>query len=223
MLTRRVFAIGAPLALAGCVAVDGPLVVSSPADDPRYRAMYGAMVDSGFQVPAVDLRKIVSPEVLRREVEYPTREAPGTIIVDPGERFAYYVLPGDRAVRYGVGVGKVEAFNFVGEARINRKAAWPRWTPTGNMIRRDPERYAKWAGGMEGGPANPLGARALYLYRGGRDTYYRLHGTNEPTTIGTRVSSGCVRFFNQDIIDLYERVTPGAKVVVLRSRYSAGA
>jgi lipoprotein-anchoring transpeptidase ErfK/SrfK len=231
-LTRRAFAIGAPLTLAGCIS-EPPLVVRAPGGfpgvatgpyiDASFREIYGPVTDGRFLVPAVDLTKISSPEVLRREVDYDTRERPGTVVVDPGARFAYYVMPGGRAIRYGVGVGKVDAFNFVGAATIGRKATWPGWTPTAAMIRRDPERYRKWAGGMEGGPWNPLGARALYLYRGGRDTYYRLHGTNEPSTIGTRVSSGCVRFFNQDIIHLHSLVPAGAKVVVLPTRRSAGA
>ena len=102
-----------------------------------------------------------------------------------------------------------------GTATIGRKAEWPGWTPTQNMIRREPERYGPWAGGMEGGPRNPLGARALYLYRDGRDTYYRLHGTNEPWTIGQAVSSGCIRMRNEDVVDLYERVKLGTKVVVI--------
>jgi len=186
---------------------------SGPLSSPQYLAMYGAVEDEPYPVPAVDLSE-VNPDFLRREVAFNTREQPGTIVVDPNARYAYLVLPQGRALRYGVGVGKEEAFNFQGEAIIARKAEWPRWTPTPNMIRREPERYGPYAGGMSGGPNNPLGARALYLYRDGRDTFYRLHGTNEPASIGTMVSSGCVRLLNQDIIDLHRRVPVNTKVVV---------
>ena len=124
---------------------------------------------------------------------------------------------GGRAIRYGIGVGK-EGLAWSGRARVGRKAAWPRWTPTASMIRREPERNARWAGGMEGGLSNPLGARALYLYDNGRDTMYRIHGTTEPWSIGQSVSSGCIRLFNQDIIDLYSRVPVGSPVVVLNGQ-----
>lgn len=182
--------------------------------DPAYVRMYAALDNEPFPVPAVDLDEI-DPKFWRREVPYDTQEQPGTVIVDPGARYAYLVLPGGRAIRYGVGVGKEEAFNFQGAAIVGRKAQWPRWTPTPGMIRRDPARYAQYAAGLAGGLGNPLGPRALYLYRNGQDTLYRLHGTVEPWTIGTMVSSGCVRFLNQDIIDLYRRVPSGSRVVVL--------
>lgn len=182
--------------------------------DPEQALLYGAIESEPFAVPAIDLRR-VKPQYLRREVAYTTQEQPGTIVVDPAARYAYLVLEEGRALRYGVGVGKEEAFNFQGRATIARKATWPRWTPTANMIRRQPERYAKYAAGLPGGPGNPLGPRALYLYKDGRDTLYRLHGTIEPWTIGTMVSSGCVRLLNQDIIDLHRRVPVGTAVVVL--------
>jgi lipoprotein-anchoring transpeptidase ErfK/SrfK len=118
-------------------------------------------------------------------------------------------------MRYGVGVGREEGFNFEGQATIARKAEWPDWRPTPDMIAREPERYGPYRDGMPGGPDNPLGPRALYLYRNNKDTLYRLHGTIEPWTIGTMVSSGCVRLINQDVIDLYRRVPVGTKVVVL--------
>jgi lipoprotein-anchoring transpeptidase ErfK/SrfK len=213
-LSRRGFVIGAPLALAGCATGPGYELVSAPRFDPAYLAMYGPVEDGGFRIPAVDLRKI-NPRLLRREVAYDTEEPVGTIVVDPGERYAYLVMEGGRAMRYGVGVGRTEAFNFQGTATIGRKAQWPYWTPTAAMVAREPERYGPVAGGLPGGPGNPLGPRALYLYSGGRDTLYRLHGTTEPYTIGTMVSSGCVRFINQDIIDLYRRVPVGTRVVVL--------
>jgi lipoprotein-anchoring transpeptidase ErfK/SrfK len=219
MLTRRTFVIGAPFILTGCVTQDGANLTAGDSPGPRYAAIYAAVAGELFPVDAVDLSRI-DPKFYRREVAYPTREAAGTIVVDPGQRFAYLVQEGGRAIRYGVGVGRNEAFNFRGVATIARKAEWPRWVPTPDMIRREPKRYGPYAGGMAGGVGNPLGPRALYLYANGRDTYYRLHGTVEPWTIGTMVSSGCVRLLNQDIIDLYRRVLIGTKVVVLPARDS---
>lgn len=216
LLDRRLFLIASPLALAGCVTTREPMTsrVLPPAMDPHYLRMYAAINDEPFPVPAVDLTEI-DPRFLRQEVAFSTRYQPGTIVVDPNERFAYLVMANGRALRYGVGVGRQEGFNFRGEGVVARKAAWPGWTPTPDMIAREPERYGPYAGGLPGGPTNPLGPRALYLYKNGRDTYYRLHGTTEPWTIGTQVSSGCIRFINQDIIDLYRRVPTGTRVVVL--------
>jgi lipoprotein-anchoring transpeptidase ErfK/SrfK len=218
MLTRRTFVIGAPFILTGCVTQDGTKLAAGEDRHPRYVAAYSSVAGEPFPVAAVDLSRI-DPKFYRREVAYPTREVVGTIVVDPGQRFAYLVQEGGRALRYGVGVGRNEAFNFRGVATIARKAEWPRWVPTPDMIKREPKRYGPYAGGMEGGVGNPLGPRALYLYADGRDTYYRLHGTVEPWTIGTMVSSGCVRLLNQDIIDLYRRVPIGTKVVVLTARH----
>lgn len=154
----------------------------------------------------------IDPKYRRQWVSYNPGEPPGTIVVDPHHRFLFLLFPNGEALRYGVGVGR-QGFSWAGRARVGRKAKWPTWTPTKNMIRRDPK-LARWAGGMRGGPRNPLGARALYLYRGGRDTLYRIHGTNEPWSIGKAVSSGCIRLLNEDIVDLYERVPVGTPVVV---------
>lgn len=176
--------------------------------------MYAALDGEPFPVPAVDTSEM-DPRFLRKVVPYETRHLPGTVVVDLAQRHAYLVGENGRALRYGVGVGKEEALNFRGAALVGRKAQWPRWTPTPNMIRREPDRYGRFAGGLAGGPDNPLGPRALYLYRDGADTLYRLHGTVEPWTIGTMVSSGCVRLINQDVIDLYRRVPVGSRVVVL--------
>ena len=217
MLTRRTLVIGAPFILTGCVTQDAANRTAGEPRHSRYAAIYGAVAGEPFPVAAIDLSQ-TDPKFYRREVAYPTREVVGTIVVDPEARFASLVQEGGRAIRYGVGVGKNEAFNFRGAATIARKAEWPRWTPTPDMIRREPKRYGPYAGGMAGGIGNPLGPRALYLYADGRDTYYRLHGTVEPWTIGTMVSSGCVRLLNQDIIDLYRRVPIGTKVVVLPAR-----
>lgn len=139
--------------------------------------------------------------------------APGEIHVDSAFHYLYLIQEDDTAIRYGVAVGAAGRA-FSGEAIVGRKAKWPRWTPTQNMIERDPESYSKWAGGMPGGPKNPLGARALYLYQDGRDTLYRIHGTPQPWTIGRSVSSGCVRMINEHVADLYERVPVGTKVIV---------
>ena len=138
----------------------------------------------------------------------------GTIVVDPRKRFIYLVESPSRARRYGVGVGRA-GLAFRGTATVQRKAKWPRWTPTRNMIKREPRKYARFAKGVAGGRRNPLGARALYLYRNGRDTMYRIHGTTQPRSIGRAVSNGCIRMLNAHVIDLYRRVPIGARVVVL--------
>ena len=139
---------------------------------------------------------------------------PGTIVIDPKNHFLYLQLPMGKARRYGIGVGKA-GLAFRGQGKIGRKAEWPSWTPTKNMIKREPEKYARFAGGVPGGPSNPLGSRALYLYRNGRDTLYRIHGTTQPSSIGRSVSNGCIRMINGHVEDLYERVPVGANVVVL--------
>ena len=138
----------------------------------------------------------------------------GTIVVDPDNHFLYLVEGPNSARRYRVGVGKAGRA-FKGTATIARKAKWPSWTPTQNMIRREPGKYARYANGVPGGPGNPLGARALYLYKGKRDTYYRIHGTNQPSSIGQSVSNGCIRMLNEHVEDLYDRVPVGTQVVVI--------
>ncbi|OCP16002.1 MULTISPECIES: L,D-transpeptidase [unclassified Ensifer] len=149
----------------------------------------------------------------RRNVGYDGSEPPGTIVVNTSERYLYLVEGGGRAMRYGIGVGE-QGRTLKGEAKIGRKAEWPSWTPTENMMQRKPH-LRQYAGGVGGGLHNPLGAAALYLYRGGEDTMFRLHGTNEPWTIGQAVSSGCVRLTNDDIVDLYNRTPVGTKVFVI--------
>ncbi len=148
----------------------------------------------------------------RKVVRYPSKYASGTIVIDTRKKHLYYILDRKRALRYWVGVGR-QGFGWRGSVRIGRKATWPTWTPPAAMIRREPSlrRYAK---GMPGGINNPLGARALYLYRGKRDTLYRIHGTNEPWSIGRNVSSGCIRLNNSDIVHLYKRAKVGARVIV---------
>jgi lipoprotein-anchoring transpeptidase ErfK/SrfK len=137
---------------------------------------------------------------------------PGIIVVDPKNRFLYFVEQNGLAVRYGVGVGR-QGFAWSGTASIHHAGKWPKWFPQADMVKRDPK-TAQFAGGMPGGLDNPLGARALYLFQGDRDTLYRIHGTNDPSSIGKAVSSGCIRLFNQDIVDLYNRVPEGTKVIV---------
>ena len=175
--------------------------------------MYVARKDGGFDIPAVDVKRM-KPDHVRQVVGYRTSERPGTIVVDQSARYLYFVLPDGKAIRYAVGVGPVARAFPGGEAEIAWKAKWPRWTPTDNMIKRNPKQYARNAGGVDGGPHNPMGARALYMHQNGVDTYYRVHGTNDPSSIGKAVSAGCIRLLNQDIIDLYNRVKPGAKIVV---------
>lgn len=191
--------------------------------DRQSAAMYGPVTGEPFAVPAVPLRQ-VNPNYLRRAVSYPSNEPPGTIIIDPQNRYLYLVQGGGRAMRYGVGVGR-DGFSWSGTATIRDKQAWPDWYPPKEMVQRQPElrrhmRQLRGGLGVAGGPTNPLGARALYLWQGNKDTLYRIHGTNEPETIGTNVSSGCIRMLNQDVIDLYQRTPLGAKVVVLSSRVS---
>jgi lipoprotein-anchoring transpeptidase ErfK/SrfK len=213
----RVFALlFVPFLLAGCMSSGGMLqqpVKKGP--DPFYVAMYGPLPNEQFPMPATDITN-VDPQFLRQQVRYDTYERPGTIVVDTEARFLYLVQENGMAMRYGIGVGKA-GLEFEGKARIARKAHWPRWTPTQSMIEREPERNAQWANGMEPGLTNPLGPRALYLFQGNRDTLYRIHGTSEPWSIGKAVSSGCIRLFNQDIVDLYDRVPVGSEVVVLQN------
>ena len=155
----------------------------------------------------------VPSEFRRQIVDFKTAEEPGTIIIDSNRHFLYLVQPDFKAIRYGIGVGR-QGFGWAGIVRIGRKAEWPTWTPPPEMVKRDPQ-AAKYKDGMPGGPDNPLGARAMYLFEGNKDTIYRIHGTTEPWSIGLNISSGCIRLNNDDIIDLYDRVEIGAKVIVL--------
>jgi len=204
-----------PVGLAGCISTpQQPYEVRAPMhQNAAFLSMYDERPDELHPLPATDISE-VDQRFLRQEVSYRTSEAPGTIVVDTSARFLYLVRENGRAIRYGIGVGK-QGMSWRGRATVARKAEWPRWTPTAAMISREPERNAQWAGGMAGGLDNPLGARALYLYQGNRDTLYRIHGTTEPWSIGKAVSSGCIRLFNQDIIDLHSRVPTGTPVVVL--------
>jgi lipoprotein-anchoring transpeptidase ErfK/SrfK len=156
---------------------------------------------------------VLDPQYEPQLVEFGEPFEPGTVVVDPAARFLYLIEAPGVARRYGIGVGK-SGLAFKGTASVGQKAKWPAWRPTDNMIRRNPRKYAKYANGLRGGPGNPLGSRALYLYRDGRDTLYRIHGTTEPWSIGKAVSNGCIRMLNEHVEDLYERVPVGATVVV---------
>lgn len=149
----------------------------------------------------------------RQYVRFDTKERPGTIVIDTRQKFLYLVGSDGRALRYGVGVGK-EGFGWHGTVHVGRKSEWPDWRPPGEMIVRERHRGHIIPAFMAGGPGNPLGARAMYLYDGGRDTLFRIHGTSEPWTIGHNVSSGCIRMVNADVTDLYERAPVGTKVIV---------
>lgn len=216
VLSRRLFLASMPAFLAACSSTAGGLQAIAPqGPDPYYVAMYGPVPDEKFPVPATDISR-VDQHFLRQQVDYHRQDMPGTVVVDTANRFLYLVQENGKAMRYGIGVGKA-GLEFEGTARVARKAQWPRWTPTPNMIAREPARYAQYAGGMQPGLDNPLGARALYLFQGNHDTLYRIHGTSEPWSIGLAVSSGCIRLFNQDILDLYSRVAIDSPVVVLQN------
>jgi lipoprotein-anchoring transpeptidase ErfK/SrfK len=215
--SRRAFLAGAAslsaLALSGC-ALSGTsrrIAQSAPQFSDYYLSMYGPIPDERFPVPAVDLTQL-KPSHFRTDVADPTGERPGTIVVSTSERYLYLVQEGGRAIRYGVGIGR-DGFTWSGRAEVGRKAEWPTWHPPREMMDRQPE-TREFANGMPGGLQNPLGARALYIYRDGRDTIYRLHGTGEVWSIGEAVSSGCVRLLHQDIIDLYRRAPVGTPIVV---------
>jgi len=157
------------------------------------------------------------PEQFQRHVvDYSRKERPGTILVDTDARYLYYVMPGGKAIRYGVAVGE-EAMAWSGVATIGRLAEWPDWIPTPEIQ----ARLGPYPSRVPGGPANPLGARALYLFEGNKDTLYRIHGTNQPEYIGQAISSGCIRMTNEDVIDLFQRVKLGTPVVVLAPNQNA--
>lgn len=157
---------------------------------------------------AADIPPEMRPQRVRFQVDVPA----GDVVLYRASRRLYVSLGGRDGIGYAVGVGR-EGRGWTGTLRVGRKAEWPSWTPTANMIRREPELYAKYAAGMPGGPGNPLGARALYLYRNGRDTLYRIHGTSQPSSIGRSTTSGCIRMFDADVIQLYDLVPVGARVV----------
>jgi lipoprotein-anchoring transpeptidase ErfK/SrfK len=161
---------------------------------------------------------IVAARYRRQIVPYAGLELPGTIVIDPQSRFLFLIKDGGQAVRFGVGVGRA-GFAWSGDATVQLKRRWPRWLPPEEMVFRDANAKV-WANGMPGGPKNPLGARALYLYANGQDTLYRIHGTNDPASIGKAMSSGCIRMLNEDIADLFDQVNKGTPVVVLSADHT---
>lgn len=190
--------IAAAVSVAGCNFTRTPDPAVSSRDAEFMARVPDAVIDTNYD---------------RFLVDNSTGEAPGTIVIDSKANLLFFTLPGNKAMRYGISTGS-EAFGWTGTAFVRRKAEWPRWTPPAEMLERWPHLRPQ-AGGMAGGPANPLGARALYLYdTEGRDTLYRIHGTNEPEKIGQSVSSGCIRMRNIDAIDLYNRVSLNTRVVV---------
>jgi lipoprotein-anchoring transpeptidase ErfK/SrfK len=213
----RTMAAGFRMAVTAALVALLPAACASTAEQsasgtPPVTSMYAAMPNERFPIPAIETGRI-APKYLRRVVNYRTTERPGTIVVDTPDKFLYLVLGDGKAMRYGIGVGR-EGYSWAGKARVGAKRSWPTWTPPAEMIDRQPE-LEKYRNGQAPGLGNPLGARALYIFEGNRDTLYRLHGTNEPWSIGKAVSSGCIRLFNQDIIDLYGRVPVGAPIVVI--------
>ena len=186
-----------------------------PVTNPLHRTMYGLVVDDGHTLSPIPLDR-VRADMLRQEVVYQTVEAPGTIVVDTKAHYLYLVQPGGKAIRYGVGLGR-DGYAWSGRGVIQRKAKWPHWTPTDDMVENNPNLRPVSAarGGLVAGLNNPLGARALYIYQDGKDTLYRVHGTPDWQSVGKATSSGCVRMFNQDVIDLFERVPDKTPIVVI--------
>jgi lipoprotein-anchoring transpeptidase ErfK/SrfK len=189
-------------ALSGCAALIATVPAAASVGD----------IDDPYPLPPFDYGKLPAP-FRRTTISYTGRHRPGTIIVDTSARQLTMVLEGGQAIRYGCAVGR-DGFRWAGLADVGRKVMWPRWTPPKEMIERSPEK-AKWKDGMPGGPQNPLGARALYLVQNGIDTLYRIHGTNEPMSIGKRASSGCIRMLNQDIKEVFAYSPIGTRVLVM--------
>ncbi|GEO18507.1 L,D-transpeptidase [Microvirga aerophila] len=221
------------VSLAGCsgFSTGGPLFgglldASSPRrslsgstiSKPNYSVVYASYPGEPAPVKEFNYAQ-ADPAYLRQQVEYLGTEEPGTVVVDPASRQLYFVEALGRATRYGVGVGR-EGFGWSGTAKINMRRSWPDWVPPKEMVARDPEIRSQLVAtsrgrGVPGGPTSPLGARAMYLFAASGDTGYRIHGTTEPQTIGTNVSSGCIRMVNQDVIHLYQRAPEGTQVIVL--------
>ena len=219
--TRRAFLLGGAAALlAGCAqtgahrrALDQSLSGFAGAgisdDDPD--VIYASVMDGDTVLPAINYRKL-RPAYYRQHVRDTLGAPPGTIVIKLADRQLFLIGQEGAAIRYGIGIGR-DGFAWAGRGVVNHQAAWPGWTPTAAMIGRDPA-LASFSGGMKGGLGNPLGARALYIYSGGIDTLYRIHGTPEWWTIGQAMSSGCIRMINQDVIHLAARISPGNRVWV---------
>ncbi|MXN66860.1 L,D-transpeptidase family protein [Stappia sp. GBMRC 2046] len=207
-LTRRALTKGAG-ALAAASLFSLPAITPA-SGDVASKWFTGAAEDNGFSYRTTNF-SVIKPHWRRQMVKYFSQEPPGTVVVDTRNHFLYWIWENNTALRYGVGVGR-EGFKWYGRARIDRKSLWPRWVPPPEMLERQPDLPKLVKGGA---PNNPLGPRAMYLYRSGSDLGYRLHGTLEPWSIGNDVSSGCIRMFPEDVIDLYQRCPIGTRVLVL--------
>lgn len=216
-MLRRTFLMGlGTMAVSGCVSsAPTPALEVAPPPPPVTPPMYYAMPQEDFPIPEADMTRF-DPAFWRTEVDYATDEKVGSLIVDTPNRYLYHVLPGGRAARYGIGVGK-DGFSWAGRAVVAYKRKWPRWTPPDEMVARQPELepYSIANGGMAPGIKNPLGARAFYIHKDGKDTIYRIHGTMESWTIGKAVSSGCIRLMNHDVVHLYDHVRDGSPLIVI--------
>jgi lipoprotein-anchoring transpeptidase ErfK/SrfK len=206
-ITRRGFGAGVAAA-AVAAALPASADVPIPVDWDQY---FGPEIDDHGKIFKVANREKLERIWLRQLVQYRSDEPPGTIVIDTQNHFLYVLFEDQTALRYGVGVGR-EGFKWYGRATIDRRAVWPAWTPPPEMLKRKPELPKHMVGGAD----NPMGSRALYLYRNGADTGFRIHGTNEPWSIGHDGSSGCIRLLNEDAIDLYQRCPIGTKVLVLK-------
>ncbi|WP_208979097.1 L,D-transpeptidase [Stappia stellulata] len=202
--TMRIFGLMMMAMVASALTLGQASAVTERYFDPTTRSW------QTYKITPEAAGKIVREKYKRTTVRYRTSEKPGSVIVDTDDRYLYFVLPGGKAVRYGIGVGR-EGFGWSGKEKVTRKAKWPSWTPPQEMIVRERKKGRNLPRFMPGGPKNPMGARALYL----GSTEYRIHGTNEDWSIGRAVSSGCIRMLNEDVEDLYNRVAVGARVTVL--------
>ncbi len=209
MFLRQALTTGAALFILGAASV-----TSASANDAVQVASAELKQSTPTKAGNQQLKKYNIDPKFRPQVVSFSGYKPGTIVVDPAKYFLYLVETPTTARRYGIAVGKV-GLEFKGSANVQAKREWPRWIPTKDMIERNPQHYARYKNGMDGGPGNPLGSRAIYLFQGNKDTYIRIHGTIQPWTIGSSASSGCFRMINEDVLDLYDRVGLGAEVIVL--------
>jgi lipoprotein-anchoring transpeptidase ErfK/SrfK len=233
MLSRRLFVLSLSFTAAGVlprVGHAGPMlhglpgvdqVIDRPSATVRPQTQKPKKVTASLRAAKKEKARkstkkpfVIDPIYAPQDVDFYTLFAPGTIVVNSSQKLLYLVQPGNRARRYGVAIGK-EGLGWKGIAKIKGKVEWPSWKPTNEMLKRDPEKYGKYKDGVKGGDDNPLGARAMYLYQGKRDTQIRIHGTTQPWTIGQAASNGCFRMVNEHIIDLYSRVKWGAQVIVV--------
>lgn len=214
MASQKILLVAFAFLLSGCAADDDLDWLRAPYEvSEQDKRNYAVLDHERFPIAALDLQRL-DPKFRRQEVSYRTTEPPRTIIVDTPNRYLYLIGDNGRALRYGIEVGR-QGFAWGGVARVGRKMEWPTWTPPPEMLARD-ARTIPYAHGMPGGPDNPLGARALYLFQGEKDTLYRIHGGGQPRALGKATSSGCIRLLDHDVVDLFSRVPMGTRVVVLQ-------